>query len=158
MGLCLACAFPDIDIALAMGPLVILPLGFMAGFVINPDSIPAFVRWMQWLSPAKYAFAGVSQNEFAGLSLHCTRQQLRSLVKAGTEAKMCVFTSGDEVLETLNIEPVLTVSNCMAFLSASVMGFTTLAYLGLVLTSRKVRAKSRAQTFTGKECCKDLSP
>eukprot|EP00929_Paragymnodinium_shiwhaense_P048241 TRINITY_DN24414_c0_g1_i1.p1 TRINITY_DN24414_c0_g1~~TRINITY_DN24414_c0_g1_i1.p1 ORF type:complete len:663 (+),score=98.59 TRINITY_DN24414_c0_g1_i1:38-2026(+) len=138
MGLCLACAFPDVTVALAVAPLMILPLIMFSGFVLNTDSIPVFLQWVEYISPPKYAFAALAQIEYTGLDLHCTEDQYKRVVtKNGQTVELCSFQTGEDYLQTLNIQEALTVPVCAALLVAIAVVFTILAYLGLVLITRK---------------------
>jgi hypothetical protein len=38
---------------------------------VNPNSIPFYFRPFEYISPFKYAFAALAQNEFEGLSFIC---------------------------------------------------------------------------------------
>ena len=144
IGLFLACLFPEIAVALAVAPLVILPLMMFSGFFLNPESTPVFLKWVEWLSPMKYAFSAMARLEFAGLELACSSDQMRVVVESdsGELVSVCPYSSGDEYLETLNIQPFLTVSRCMMLLTALAVAFISFAYAGLVRISSQVRAKA----------------
>ena len=143
MGLFLACLFPQIEVALQVAPLVVMPLMMFSGFFLNPESTPAYLKWVEWISPMKYAFSGLARLEFAGLALECKRDQLRVVVESDSRARsVCPYSSGDEYLETLNIQPFLTVSRCMMLLTALAVAFISFAYAGLVRISSQVRAKA----------------
>merc|ERR1711979_117825 len=102
MGLFLACIFPDVTVGLAIAPLIILPLVMFSGFVLNPDSIPVYLKWVEWISPSKYAFAALAQNEFEGLTLHCKPDQLRPVVsEQGEMMELCHFLTGEDYLKQL---------------------------------------------------------
>jgi len=146
IGLFLACIFPDIAIALIVAPMIVLPLMMFSGFFLNPESTPVYLGWVEWISPMKYAFAVLAQNEFSGLDLHCTADQLRKLIaQDNTVVEVCPVPSGDHFLATLNIQSVLTIENCLLLLVVLTGAFTTLAYFGLLAISHRVRAKSRVQ-------------
>ena len=55
-----------------------------SGFFLNPESTPVFLKWVEWLSPMKYAFSALARLEFAGLELDCARDQMRVVLKEGT--------------------------------------------------------------------------
>eukprot|EP00854_Cymbomonas_tetramitiformis_P009923 gene9923-11751_t len=46
-------------------------LGCYTGFLIKIGDIPWVVRWLCYINPAKYAFAGLMINEFSGESVEC---------------------------------------------------------------------------------------
>jgi ATP-binding cassette subfamily G (WHITE) protein 1 len=56
---------------MAISPTFFVPLLIMAGLYVNPNSIPFYFRPFEYISPFKYAFAALAQNEFEGLSFIC---------------------------------------------------------------------------------------
>jgi len=145
MGLFLACLFSDVAIALMVAPMLILPLMMFSGFFLNPESVPVWLSWLEWISPMKYAFAALTQNEYTNLALYCQPDQLRKLVTPGGVVQVCPLESGEAVLDQLNIQPFLTITNCLLLLCLLAGVFTLLAYFALVLTSRRSLAKSTPQ-------------
>lgn len=41
------------------------------GYLTNTDSIPIGFIWLEYMSPFKYAFAALCQNEYHNLDLDC---------------------------------------------------------------------------------------
>ena len=82
--------------ATALSPIFVIVSMVFSGFLVNLENIPSFIAWLQWLSFGKYAFESLVQNEYSGLTLTCTDDQL---VGNG----ICPFTTGEEVIEFLNI-------------------------------------------------------
>jgi len=150
MGLFFACVFPNIQIALAVAPLCVLPLVMFSGFVINPESIPIYLKWVEWISPPKYAFAGLAMNEFRGLELYCKPDQIRELLtENGEMVSVCTYTSGESYLERLNIQEFLDIGVCALLLTAICLCFTCLAFAGLLWISKKQMAKTAAARKAG---------
>ena len=103
-----------------------------------------FLKWVEWLSPMKYAFSAMARLEFSGLALECTSSQMRAVVKEGTAdevVRVCPYASGDEYLATLNIQPFLTVGHCMLLLSLLAVCFILLA---CARRARQRAARARA--------------
>lgn len=50
---------------------VFVIFGSTAGFLIPPDKIPVFMRWLYWISFPRYFIESVAVNEFAGQQYHC---------------------------------------------------------------------------------------
>lgn len=115
LGIFFAAVFSRIEVALAILPIIILPLMLFSGFFINSESIPIFLTWIQWLSPIKYAFAGSVQNEFNGLVFTCESEEL--VRKPTSNLTECRFANGEEFLETLNIHGWLTIEMSMVCLA-----------------------------------------
>jgi hypothetical protein len=38
----------------------------VGGYLVNPTSIPAWLRWLRYLSPLSFAFEALFGNEFRG--------------------------------------------------------------------------------------------
>jgi len=66
MGLFAACLFNDVAIALALSILILLPFMLFSGLVLNVATVPGFLRWIQWISPMRYAFTSLMTNQFGG--------------------------------------------------------------------------------------------
>uniref|UniRef100_A0A7S4I2L4 ABC transporter domain-containing protein n=1 Tax=Vannella robusta TaxID=1487602 RepID=A0A7S4I2L4_9EUKA len=96
IGMILGAALPP-TAAAGLSPLFVIVNMIFSGFLINLDNIPSFIAWLQWVSFGKYAFDCLIQNEYSGLELVCTDDQL-----VGVE-RTCPFTSGDQVIDFLNI-------------------------------------------------------
>lgn len=46
-----------------------------AGYLILPDSIPVYVKWIRWLNPYFYAFVWTAKSQFESRRLTCTEPQ-----------------------------------------------------------------------------------
>lgn len=46
--------------------LLLLLWVLVGGYLVNPGSIPAWLRWLRWLSPLSFAFQAMYGNEFRG--------------------------------------------------------------------------------------------
>lgn len=166
IGLFLACLFSDVALALMVAPMVILPFMMFSGFFLNPESSPVWLLWLEWISPMKYAFSALAQNEFTNLTLYCTDDQMRTVgvvapvrtdagmpaadaPPAGQTFQICPIESGEVYLDNLNIQAFLDVPNCQRLLALEAFAFTCLAYFGLEFTSRRARSRSTAATTTG---------
>ena len=87
-----------------VAPMLTLMLMILGGFYVNYSSMPSFIRWLSWLSQARYAFTAMVVNEFKGRTFECA---------AGTHARYgasCPLT-GEEVIDALEMDDV-SVSTC----------------------------------------------
>ena len=93
----------------------------------------------------RYAFYALTMNEFEGLLLECTPDQMRivSDPNGGPAITVCPVPDGDAHLASLNFQEWLTVPYCQLFLALEMLAFSSLAYAGLVLTSRRALRKAR---------------
>jgi ABC-type multidrug transport system permease subunit len=65
-GLMVGSLFSDPKVASGIMPLMILPLMLFSGFYKNTGDLPAWIGWIQYISPIKYTFIGLADNEFSG--------------------------------------------------------------------------------------------
>lgn len=112
-------AFNDIGIALAILPLVLLPLMIFSGLFVNLATLPIYFYWIQFVSPTKYAYAAVMKNEYDGLTLaNCN---------PATNA-MC---TGAAVLESLGMQGGLDIFENIMVLVAMYVGLMLVGFLAL---------------------------
>ncbi|PFH38226.1 putative ATP-binding cassette G family transporter [Besnoitia besnoiti] len=57
-------ASPRLAVAQAIAPIVLLILLLVSGFYIRADDIPAWIRWVKYLSPIYYGYVAVALNQF----------------------------------------------------------------------------------------------
>jgi len=80
----------DLEQALPLMPLIIIPFALLGGFFLNPDSTPVYLDWLQRLSIFYWSFAGLVINEFrSGLTLNCDSDEL-------TAQGTCPITDGNQ--------------------------------------------------------------
>jgi ABC-type multidrug transport system permease subunit len=97
LGLAISAGAPDMNISMAMAPMIFIPLMLLGGFFLSDDSIPKWLMWyvilpptiiflarystvsprptqttrIKYFSPFKYGFQILARNEFDGLSFTC---------------------------------------------------------------------------------------
>ncbi|KAI9340034.1 P-loop containing nucleoside triphosphate hydrolase protein [Zopfochytrium polystomum] len=64
IGVCLACAFSTLQVALQVTPIILLPMMLFAGFFVNLSLVPIWLRWLQFVSPMKYGFQAAVRSQF----------------------------------------------------------------------------------------------
>lgn len=57
--------FTTPETAVAVVPIIMLPLVILGGFFTNSGSVPSWVAWLQYISPVRYGFEAEMQNEFS---------------------------------------------------------------------------------------------
>jgi ATP-binding cassette subfamily G (WHITE) protein 1 len=62
MGMFFASVFPDLKVALALTPMIIMPLMLFSGLFVNNDAIPVYFDWIKYISPVKYGFEALFKN------------------------------------------------------------------------------------------------
>ena len=112
---------------------------------------PSYARTRCVSFTCRYAFGALAMNEFDGLQLTCTTDQLRVVSDAtGATLTICPIPDGNAHLASLNLQDWLTVPLCQLFLVIEMVAFTVLAYAGLVFTSQRAmrKAQPRAEALS----------
>ena len=89
-GLLISAAAPSFEAAIVIGPLVILPISLLSGFLTT--EIPVWLEWLAKVSYIKWTFEGALINEFDNRTLDCNPGQ--------TEC----WHNGAELLHDMEIE------------------------------------------------------
>jgi ATP-binding cassette subfamily G (WHITE) protein 1 len=139
IGLMLSSAFSDVSIALSLAPLFVLPLMLFSGFFISYDDTPAYVAWIQAISPVRYAFAALMQNEFDGLELHCTASQVIPTGIPGLD--ICPIENGSQYIDLYGYN-LLDVTRCIVMLGILLVCSLLVAYMTLFVSAAKSRGRS----------------
>eukprot|EP01017_Pseudomicrothorax_dubius_P038217 TRINITY_DN5697_c0_g3_i2.p1 TRINITY_DN5697_c0_g3~~TRINITY_DN5697_c0_g3_i2.p1 ORF type:complete len:313 (+),score=49.66 TRINITY_DN5697_c0_g3_i2:615-1553(+) len=63
-GMAMSIAIPKAEIAMAMIPILLVPLMAFGGFFVNQNKVPVYFYPFQYISPWKYAFQVLAWNEF----------------------------------------------------------------------------------------------
>jgi len=93
LGYFLSCVAPNIDFALAVAPVLVLPFMLFGGFYLDVGSVPVWLSWLQYLSWFWYAFSALLINQWSGLEdIECE------------EVGFPCLTSGQQVLATNNLQ------------------------------------------------------
>ncbi|KAJ3165466.1 ATP-binding cassette sub- G member 2 [Geranomyces variabilis] len=70
-GFVISSAVPTVQLAMAIGPLIVVTFLIFAGQLIATTEIGWWFRWLHYLSPIGYAYSAHAQNELAGLQFTC---------------------------------------------------------------------------------------
>ncbi|TPX31490.1 hypothetical protein SmJEL517_g05210 [Synchytrium microbalum] len=119
VGLFLGSIIPNLVVGQIVGPLLIVVMLLFAGPLANLDTVPAALRWIQWISFVTYSNKALDQNEFTGL-----------VFPAGG-----LYSTGEAVISTYKVDNpamwyCILINFCMA------LGWMFLGYLGFDRTSR----------------------
>jgi len=146
----LATAFEDSTTATKVQPIILMPLLLFSGFFVNLDSIPVFLRWIQYLSFFKYSFQGTAWAVFYTLTLNCTWSELKNFTVAFnvtvpvdiggsfinlTETiqrniSVCPVTNGTQILDQLGLK-YHHIWLSLLFLAICFLVFHTFAFIFL---------------------------
>lgn len=64
-GLVISTAIKQFDVALALIPVLIIPLMLVSGFFVSLDQVPKFFYWLEYLSMFKYGYQGMITNQYS---------------------------------------------------------------------------------------------
>uniref|UniRef100_A0A8D9A8A2 Protein white n=1 Tax=Cacopsylla melanoneura TaxID=428564 RepID=A0A8D9A8A2_9HEMI len=125
-GYLISCISSSVSVALSIGPPVIIPFLLFGGFFLNAGSVPAYFKWLSYLSWFKYGNEALLINQWSGIDdIACTR------------ANTTCPKNGDVVLETFNFSADHFTMDFVS-LVLLIIGFRLLAFLALLWrTSRK---------------------
>ncbi|XP_026676530.1 protein white [Diaphorina citri] len=94
-GYLISCISSSVSVALSIGPPVIIPFLLFGGFFLNAGSVPAYFKWLSYLSWFKYGNEALLINQWSGIDdIACTR------------ANTTCPKNGQVVLETFNFSEV----------------------------------------------------
>lgn len=65
-GVFLGAAIPNPKLALQFAPLVFVPFLLFSGYTTNTNNIGVYLKWLEYISPFRYAFEWAVYNEFEG--------------------------------------------------------------------------------------------
>jgi len=122
LALMVGAAIADPQAAVAVSPLLIIPMLLYTGYLKSLDTLPSWLAWLQYLSPFKFGFEILMVNEFTGLPISCDPD--RQLP--------CPVESGDQLLEYMGLtEQDMWIG--FGALAALTVGFHLIALIALHL-------------------------
>jgi len=131
LGVFVASFFSDIAPALAVVPMLLMPLMIFSGFFVNTATSPIWLRWIKYISPMKYSFVALIKNEFTGLHLHCTPDQQQNATSSGNSIPYCPITSGEQVISLLGFDQEQSIGLNLLILLCMYVGLLFCGYLAL---------------------------
>lgn len=129
-GYLISCMTSSVDMALAIGPTLIIPLMLFGGLFLNNSTIPVYLNWMKYLSWFMYSNEALLINQWDGV----TDIEYSCQYPNGTAS---CNVSGDVVLEQLHFSKENFTFDIYMLVVLS-LGTRTLAFFFLLLkTLRK---------------------
>ncbi|KAI8901915.1 P-loop containing nucleoside triphosphate hydrolase protein [Globomyces pollinis-pini] len=124
LGLFIAASVPNQQVGLIVTPMIIIVFMLFGGLLLNLNSTPDYIKWIQWISLIAYSNKALVQNEFdSNISFDCE-------LKGGA-----CYTDGTKVVEGYGLA---TPGLFEAVLCNVVVG-TTCLLLGLISFNRTSR-------------------
>ncbi|CAE7664022.1 w, partial [Symbiodinium sp. KB8] len=127
LGYLVSTAVPSVDVALAVGPAIVLPFLLFGGLFINLSSIPDWLAWLEYLSWFRYAYNLLATVIWSDRTIDCPGNAI-----PGSE--QCPFVSGDQVLNIYFPERDTTVD--LVVLCSMVFIYRFIAFSALWLRTR----------------------
>jgi len=122
----------DLQIALGLFPVTVIPFLLCGGLFINIEDIPYYFYPIQYLSYIFYTYCALAINEFEGVEFHCDQSEL----KGSPPNQICPITNGDQYLSDYSFDK-FEIYQCALALIGLYIAFRVLAYLALWLLARK---------------------
>jgi EPP (Eye Pigment Precursor) family transporter len=151
-GYLLSCATSNVGLALAIGPLIIVPCTAIGGFFINPESVPVYLIWLKYISWFTYANEILVVNQWQHItSISCPgietdrssthqitniTQSWLSTITPGTSSTDRCFTTGQDVIDMFSYD-ASNVNFDFFMLVLLLVVFRFVAFLILALRARK---------------------
>lgn len=139
LGILAASSAKRVEVALAIAPAILLPLMFFSGFFINSESVPVYFRWIEYISPIKYAFSALMMNEFDGLELACDSDELQTISQGNSTVTFCPFTQGSQIVDLLNLWEWMSIPAALAALAGEYILCSTLSLIALSVLANRER-------------------
>jgi ATP-binding cassette, subfamily G (WHITE), eye pigment precursor transporter len=130
LGYVISTATPTVQVALAIGPVVLLPFMIFGGFLINVNDIPKYFYWLSYISFFKYGFEALATAHFEGLPMSCS----------DAIGPICKYPTGQAVLDQYSLDADAVWQN-VGILFALLVGFRVIAFLALY---RRAKSKETA--------------
>ena len=128
LGMVISAWLKNVEMAPQVAPAFVVFFLMFSGFLINEDSVPAYLIWVREISFIRYAFRALCVNEFRGATFACNHNINSAAVVSDSETP-CL--SGDQVLERLNFQTISIAEECYVLIGI-MAAFHIVAYLILV--------------------------
>lgn len=104
MGLFLSVFIKSPQASLVLAPPLTLFLMILAGFYIPLPNMNPGIKWLSWLSFARYGYAALIINEYQGVDIPCA-DDANAAITVGSDNTLCPLP-GEDVIQGLGIEGV----------------------------------------------------
>lgn len=94
---------------------------------ISIDKVPIYWKWVQYISLFGYGTQGLIVNEYRGLDLDCTDNEIL--------LGECFYLTGEDVLDDRGLDNV-KISDCILYLIVLTIGFRIIAFIGVLFLFR----------------------
>ena len=92
---------PSLNIALAVGPTLIIPLMLFGGLFLNNSTIPVYLEWLKYLSWFMYSNEALLINQWEGV------EDIKYKCQPPAPENCTISVTGDFVLDKLHFSKVI---------------------------------------------------
>jgi len=136
LGYCLSCVASSVDMALAVGPVIIIPFMLFGGFYLNTGDV-GWLVWIKYLSWFQYGFSALMINQWDGVeNISCGLPGISNSTTAAPGPPLACISTGDQVLHTLSFEKDDFALDMIMLVVLS-LAFRILAFIALYMKARK---------------------
>eukprot|EP00922_Rhytidocystis_sp_ex-Travisia-forbesii_P053447 GHVS01079245.1.p1 GENE.GHVS01079245.1~~GHVS01079245.1.p1 ORF type:complete len:725 (+),score=74.38 GHVS01079245.1:117-2291(+) len=121
LGYIISAGAPNIGVAVAINPVVVMPMTLVSGFMIILSTLPDFWIWLVYMSPFRWGWSGLMHATWEGVSLPACNKPPPSC-----------FQSGNEVLEYYAIDKDTIWGNALALI-IQILVFRLVAMLVMLI-------------------------
>ncbi len=122
VGMLISSIFDNLQVILAVTPVILLPLLLFSGIFVSSGSLPVYFNWIKYISPIYYAFVGMMQVEFSS-----------DLPNCNAEEEVC---SGSLILDSLGLSSILPMGVNVVLEVVLWAAYTLFAYIALSVSTR----------------------
>jgi len=126
LGYFMSCISPNVDIALALAPVLIIPFMLFGGFYLNNGSVPVWLSWLKYLSWFLYGFQALLINQWSDVKD----------IQCPSNTTLPCLTTGEQVLKQQAFEEDTFLRNIIMLVVLAV-SIRILAYLALLMKTRR---------------------
>eukprot|EP00188_Purpureofilum_apyrenoidigerum_P006014 Plantae.Rhodophyta-Purpureofilum_apyrenoidigerum.ctg8588.p1 GENE.Plantae.Rhodophyta-Purpureofilum_apyrenoidigerum.ctg8588~~Plantae.Rhodophyta-Purpureofilum_apyrenoidigerum.ctg8588.p1 ORF type:complete len:677 (-),score=140.60 Plantae.Rhodophyta-Purpureofilum_apyrenoidigerum.ctg8588:728-2758(-) len=134
-GLAISAATMNVKKATTLASIFLLASMMVAGFYVDTENLPVWIRWLQYVSYVVYSFSAVLVNEVAGVEYPCSEPPTE-FRPTNPMPSPCVI-AGEDVLRTYDIRSDIGIWGNFGVMVGFIFFFRALAYFFLRVFHRK---------------------
>lgn len=143
LGLALSAALLDIEYAQIIATLAVLSAMLFAGFYVDSDNIPVFLKPLRYLSFIAYGYAALARNELRGEVFECVGDDMPHTVFSDN-GRICPVTA-EAALRGAQLDDTLSVGWNAIILVGWIVLFRVVGYVSLKYLHSPNRRRGRNQ-------------
>lgn len=136
IGLLLGAVAPNVPTAVFVAPVTGIPVLLFSGFFVSFDTIPKYMRWLTYISFARYSWEGI---------LVAIYGNNRGALDCGDDVSRCRFQQSGDVLAAMDIEEsALHIDQGKFYFDCVVLGmfFVTLRLITYMVLRYKIKTSA----------------